>query len=152
MRRFLWTLALAAIGGTGLWFVDHQGLTLAGFVPPDPEDPSRFTALHVGSVIDVPEPFQGRCLHVVAFDGSCHGCEALRDGREEALWLTERAHPRDLLFPRNRVFVAPSLWDALEIEAIPVEFIVRASGRIAYINSPIGRRAPSCEQMGERDG
>lgn len=149
MRPALLSLALALAVASGLLASGVLPRRTFGFLPQF-GPPMRLTTLHVGEFADVPPPFAGRCLHVVAFHGSCRGCEDVTEGRGDAYWVTEERHPRDTLFPR--VFYSPPLWEALGVQAIPSEYMVRASGRVAYIGSPLTGRPPTCEQMGERGG
>lgn len=132
-RLVLWLLIAIGTCSTGwrAWeLLDHD-------VPVSDLRPGDFPVLPLFLV--------GICAHVVVFHGSCQGCERLVRGRERALWTSLNPHPRDSLFPHAAY--GSELYEALRVNAIPVEFTIRASGEVAHVGNPLSSRAPTCEAL-----
>lgn len=105
--------------------------------------------LRPGDFPELPLFLVGACVHLVAFHGSCKGCEEWVKGRERAWWISPEEHPRDVLFPR--VLHSERLYEQLRVRGIPVEFLI-SHGRVAYVGSPIGREPPECGTGGSDGG
>lgn len=130
-RTLAWTLASSA---ALTLYAAVSGDPLSRAVKLEVAGPVPITTLRTGDFVDVPEPLKGRCLHIVAVSGECHGCETLIEGRDDAIWLTEEPHPRDRIYPL--VVQSRVLWRALGIGAIPAEFVIDQFGRVVYADGP----------------